>query len=376
MKKCWLLIILCVSLLYLCACSRNTNEQTNNTEQITWQEQYDLGVRYLSEGNYEEAIIAFTAAIEIDPKQAPAYVGRGDAYVLSGGTEENLAAAQVDYEMAIELDGTLTDAYLGLAEVYIQKGEQEKAREVLKNVLEKLGSNLEIENKLSKIKDYNSYGGIEFTERYGYRDTTNLTKQEISWLETAFDAAVDFDETTLEQLAIQCMADTNNQGVPVIRTIWNGYKVEFSCDKSYYNAPSLHGEFRPENAIGYSFFIDTPGEPTGVVGSSYGGISRLASCQCFDWQWNGIATIVDVDLLMDTNKVDISTLSNGTVPMVNSLRDGDYIQNYTHFTVTTTYSDGIIIALDGEAQEANNVFWSIISGLNGPQENILGSLYW
>ena len=29
----------------------------------TWQEQYDLGIRYLSEGNYEEAIIAFTAAI-------------------------------------------------------------------------------------------------------------------------------------------------------------------------------------------------------------------------------------------------------------------------------------------------------------------------
>lgn len=31
---------------------------------LTWQEQYDLGLRYLSEGNYEEAIIAFTAAIE------------------------------------------------------------------------------------------------------------------------------------------------------------------------------------------------------------------------------------------------------------------------------------------------------------------------
>ena len=31
-----------------------------------WQEQYDLGMRYLNDGNYEEAIIAFTAAIEID----------------------------------------------------------------------------------------------------------------------------------------------------------------------------------------------------------------------------------------------------------------------------------------------------------------------
>ena len=56
-------------LLYLAACG---------VSGPTWQEKYDLGVRYLSEGNYEEAIIAFTAAIEIDPKQASAYVGRGD----------------------------------------------------------------------------------------------------------------------------------------------------------------------------------------------------------------------------------------------------------------------------------------------------------
>ena len=70
--------------------------------EVQWQEQYDLGVRYLSEGNYEEAIIAFTAAIEIDPNRAEAYVGRGDAYVASGETEENLAAALADYEAAME----------------------------------------------------------------------------------------------------------------------------------------------------------------------------------------------------------------------------------------------------------------------------------
>lgn len=55
---------------------------------LTWQEQYDMGIRYLSEGNYEEAIIAFTAAIEIDPKQADAYVGLADAYVAQGDLEK------------------------------------------------------------------------------------------------------------------------------------------------------------------------------------------------------------------------------------------------------------------------------------------------
>lgn len=41
-------------------------------------------MRYLSEGNYEEAIIAFTAAIKIDPKQPEVYVGLADAYIGIG----------------------------------------------------------------------------------------------------------------------------------------------------------------------------------------------------------------------------------------------------------------------------------------------------
>ena len=49
-----------------------------------WQEQYDLGMRYLNDGNYQEAVIAFEAAIEIDPKRSEAYLGAADAYVELG----------------------------------------------------------------------------------------------------------------------------------------------------------------------------------------------------------------------------------------------------------------------------------------------------
>ena len=55
---------------------------TSCGHQPTWQEQYDLGVRYLSEGNYEEAIIAFTAAIEIDPNKAEAYLSLVDLSLI------------------------------------------------------------------------------------------------------------------------------------------------------------------------------------------------------------------------------------------------------------------------------------------------------
>ena len=74
-------MIFCLALL-LPACTAGQPEGTEETSQVpVWQEQYDLGVRYLFDGDYEGAILAFSAAIEIDPKRAPAYVGRGDAYV-------------------------------------------------------------------------------------------------------------------------------------------------------------------------------------------------------------------------------------------------------------------------------------------------------
>lgn len=125
----------------------------------SWQEQYDLGVRYLSEGNYEEAIIAFTAAIEIDPKQARAYIGRGDAYVSSGETEENLMAAQTDYEKAIDLDASIPEAYLGLSNVYICQGNMEKASEILRNGLVATGENAFIAGRLSELGASNGDNG-------------------------------------------------------------------------------------------------------------------------------------------------------------------------------------------------------------------------
>ena len=78
MKKIVMLCVVCSILLSLCACGQGTGgqgtgSQSSSAEQLTWQEQYDLGLRYLEEGNYEEAIIAFTVAIEIDPKRVETY---------------------------------------------------------------------------------------------------------------------------------------------------------------------------------------------------------------------------------------------------------------------------------------------------------------
>ena len=171
-----------------------TPEEQANTP--TWQEQYDLGLRLFSEGNYEEAIIAFTAAIEIDPKQAPAYVARGDAYLGSGETADTIAQAKIDYEAALELDNQLTAAWLGIVDVYIRMGDYEKALELAKEGfaltgdegLDKKIKELESGNindaqgRIRRMTSYDGDGALVFYHEYTYR---NDGKRDVS---TSYDA--------------------------------------------------------------------------------------------------------------------------------------------------------------------------------------------
>ena len=79
MKKVVGLCLLLALLLGLAACGKSPEEK--------WQEQYELGMKYVSEGNYEEAVLAFTAALEIDPKKADTYAGLAAAYADQGDWE-------------------------------------------------------------------------------------------------------------------------------------------------------------------------------------------------------------------------------------------------------------------------------------------------
>ena len=97
----------------------------------TWQEHYDAGCRYLYEGAYSDAIIAFSSAIELDNTQPQAYLGRADAYCLSGDDENTYRAALADYAQAISLDSTCTAAYMGLVNLYLVNGDTDMAKSVL-----------------------------------------------------------------------------------------------------------------------------------------------------------------------------------------------------------------------------------------------------
>ncbi len=80
MKKVISAILAALLLLSLIACGAKD----------PWQEQYDLGMRYLNEGNYQEAVIAFEAAIEIDPNRVEAYSGLSNTYMAMGEYDKGL----------------------------------------------------------------------------------------------------------------------------------------------------------------------------------------------------------------------------------------------------------------------------------------------
>ena len=87
MKRITALFLTAVLLLSLAACGAKD----------AWQEQYDLGMRYLNDGNYEEAVIAFTAAIEIDPKRSEAYLGAAEAYIAADDIDAAIAILEKGY---------------------------------------------------------------------------------------------------------------------------------------------------------------------------------------------------------------------------------------------------------------------------------------
>lgn len=100
MKRFFYILLAALLLLTLAACQKAPEAAEPADEAPGWQAKYDLGVRYLSEGKYEEAILAFTAAIEIDPKRAEAFLGRGDTYEKL----VDLERAAADYRVALELE--------------------------------------------------------------------------------------------------------------------------------------------------------------------------------------------------------------------------------------------------------------------------------
>jgi len=88
-----------------------------NTPENRLSRQLDLGQKYLEEQNYEQAVVAFNEAIEIDNKCLEAYVGGIKAYLQIGSDEE----LQEFYEKALEVSRSQEGDVLDVNIEYIKE---------------------------------------------------------------------------------------------------------------------------------------------------------------------------------------------------------------------------------------------------------------
>lgn len=72
----------------------------NQRKTPDWEELYTAGIGHMDEGNYEDAVAVFLAAIETDPARYEAYVAQGDAYMCLEQFDEALRVYEKAYDLA------------------------------------------------------------------------------------------------------------------------------------------------------------------------------------------------------------------------------------------------------------------------------------
>lgn len=96
----------------------------------------ELGNRYLSELDYEQAIVAYHMALDIDAKNTEANLGLAEAYEA----QQMYVYAEAVYQSMLENDDTQVEAYEKLAALYIRQNRQEEAKELLEQALSRTDS--------------------------------------------------------------------------------------------------------------------------------------------------------------------------------------------------------------------------------------------
>lgn len=271
------LILVC---LVLTSCAGQSNGAGN-----TWQEQYDLGVRYLSEGNYEEAIIAFTAAIEIDLNRAEAYLKSAEAYLELGGKDMAIAILEKGYAntqdstIKMQLDA-LNDPFID--ESYIEYSSLDEGDQIL------------IQGLVDSV--------ISGDDEEVYNLLTG------SYLQMVYEEKIPSS----------------------IRTVYNSYKLKLSQSEDYDTSANIGTiEIRPMEGRAFLYSGMMLGEQL---------IYTKITGNCSAWNWNGYFEKDSNYWTMDGEYTNMHMTGN----CVNALLDGTISTSYANGeeVTQTQYSMG------------------------------------
>ena len=208
-KQLFVAVAICVALILLIVIGV-VAKGVGKARQLT--EQLELGEMYLDELNYEQAVVAFQAAITIEPLSVEAYLGIAEVYMLQGEYEQAMEYSkkgyeiteseklldllskveqkivekefltggqayllQQDYEKALEAFFKVLEmsenpeAYLGIVAIYIQNEEYENALEYAKRGYESTGD-VRLKEKITEIETLIEENSGGWSERVDYED--------------------------------------------------------------------------------------------------------------------------------------------------------------------------------------------------------------
>lgn len=130
-----------------------------------YERQIRLGYKLLEQGNYEEAILAFDKAIEIDVRRDKAYIGKADVYVVrcdENTLEDMKAVLEIAYNQHYN-DDNIVQAFVRLADDLIAKDKTKWAIELLNFGYELTQDERINEHKIALI---NKFAGLILADLY------------------------------------------------------------------------------------------------------------------------------------------------------------------------------------------------------------------
>jgi len=151
-----LALLLCLPLFLLAACGTPAAPIPNPP--------LVLGEKYLTDLDYEQALLQFDQAITIEPKNPRGYLGKADA-LLHLDRQADAAAALADgakqcrpqraalNEARVEVGKSAVEGYIGLSAAYEKLGWREIAQALLRRVCEELPEESRLREALERLLD-------------------------------------------------------------------------------------------------------------------------------------------------------------------------------------------------------------------------------
>ena len=190
MKKLRILLFLMIGVtIILVACKDNSKQQAA--------QQLELGQRYLTEGNYGKAIVAFNKAIELEPNEIQAYTGVITAYVQSGREGEATAILEKSLEQFGQADSQVGESEWGefvkaIGQYYGVTKDYEAAIETFDRVIKRNPKSKEGYSELidvyEKLEDYEkvievSEEGYKQTQEGGFQEKAEKYREELKQIQ-------------------------------------------------------------------------------------------------------------------------------------------------------------------------------------------------